>query len=340
MTGEPTYLVTGGGGFLGRWLVAKLRARGVRVRVLGRREYPDLAAQGVDCRRGDLADSAALSAACADVECVFHVAARAGIWGHREDFWRDNLTGTENLLAAVRAAGIKRLVYTSTPSVVFDRRPIEDGDERLPYASRFLAAYPASKAAAERLVLAAHGPDLATCALRPHLIWGPGDTNLIPRLIARARAGRLVRIGSGRNLISVSYVENVADAHLAAADRLAEPRSPAGGQAYFINEPEPVNCWEFIGQLLAGLGCPPVGRSMPLAAAYALGWACECAWTILRRTDEPPMTRFLALQLGESHWFRPEKAVRELNWRPAISIAEGQRRLFASVANSSEDRRG
>ncbi|MCC8165984.1 MAG: NAD-dependent epimerase/dehydratase family protein, partial [Planctomycetes bacterium] len=145
-------------------------------------------------------------------------------------------------------------------------------------------------------------PDLTTAAIRPHLIFGPGDTQLIPKLLARAKAGTLRIIGDGRNRISVSYVLNVADAHLLAYDRLA-PDSPVAGQAYFINEPEPVNCWDFINRIVTGAGLPRITKSVPAGVAYAAGWLCEMAGKLTRRRDDPRLTRFLVTQLSTDHWF-------------------------------------
>lgn len=324
-------LVTGGGGFLGRHIVSRLRARGDAVRVLGRRDYPDLAAAGVECVRGDVADAAAVAAACAGVDAAFHVASLAGVWGKRENYFNANVAGTKNLLQACAAQGVGRLVYTSTPSVVYGREPICGGDESLPYPEKYLTHYAATKAEAERLVLAADRAGLRTCALRPHLIWGPGDTNLVPRIADRARSGRLARIGRGDNLISVTYVENAAEAHLAACDRL-RPGSPVCGQAYFINEKEPVNCWEFIGSILATLGLPPARRAVGARAAYAAGAACEAVYALLGREAEPPLTRFVALQLSTSHWFKIDRAERELGWTPAVTVAEGLRRMAAACS--------
>ena len=329
-------LVTGGGGFLGRWIVKKLLERGDSVRVLGRREYPGLAAQGVETVQADLKDRERVEAACAGVEAVFHVASRIGMGGRRSDFLDTNVTGTENVLRGCRTHGVGRLAYTSTPSVVYGREPIEGGDESLPYPDTHLAVYPETKVIAERMVIDANGKDgLLTCSLRPHLIWGPGDTNLIPRIMARSKSGRLAKIGDGTNRVGVVYVENAADAHLLAADLLVEG-SPVPGQCYFLTEPEPVNCWDFIGKLLDGLGCPPIKKSVSLKTAYRIGAVLEAVYALFRLAKEPPMTRFLALQLATSHWFDISKAQRELGWESKVSVEEGMRRLFEDFRSRHE----
>jgi nucleoside-diphosphate-sugar epimerase len=223
-------LVTGGGGFLGLYIVEQLVARGDKVRVLCRGTYPRLRELGVECLSGDVRDPAAVSRACAGVDAVFHVAAVSGIWGPWEHYHGINTVGTENLLAGCRANQVPRLIYTSSPSVIYDGRDHRNANESLNYPAQYLCHYPHSKALAERAVLAANGAEgLATVALRPHLIWGPRDNHLIPRIVARARSGKLRRVGRGDNLISMSYVENAAHAHLLAADRLA-PHSPVAGQ--------------------------------------------------------------------------------------------------------------
>jgi nucleoside-diphosphate-sugar epimerase len=242
-------LVTGGGGFLGLYITEQLVARGDSVRVLCRGAYPRLGELGVEQLRGDIRDADTVRRACDGVETVFHAAAVAGIWGPWDHFYGINTEGTRNVIEACRAAGVAKLVYTSSPSVIYDGLPHENVDETYPYPRRYLCHYPHTKAIAERAVLAANGNALATVSLRPHLIWGPRDSQLVPRLIERAKSGRLRRIGDGRNMISMSYVENVAAAHLAAADALAVG-SRVAGQAYFINEPEPVNLWGWIDQLL------------------------------------------------------------------------------------------
>jgi 2-alkyl-3-oxoalkanoate reductase len=320
-------LVTGGGGFLGRYIVEQLVARGDRVRVFSRQRYAELDSLGVEFQTGDLQDAVAVAAACREIRVAFHVAALPGIWGPWKLFHGVNTLGTQHVIDGCRKQGVSKLVFTSSPSVVYDGHDHCGADESLPYSRSFLCHYPHSKALAEQAVLAANGLDgLATCALRPHLIWGPRDTQLIPRLIARARTGKLRRVGDGRNLISMVYVENAAQAHLQAADALSL-NSPVAGQVYFINEPEPVNLWDWINTLLARAGMPPVAKGISRRAAYAIGCVLEGAFHILRLSHEPPMTRFLASQLSGSHWYRIDKARRDLGYSPRATVEDGLRRL-------------
>lgn len=325
-------LVTGGGGFLGQAIVRQLVARGDRVRSFGRGAYPELESLGVDVLRGDIRDAAAIDAACGGVDCVFHTAALAGIGLHFDECDAVNRGGTENVLAACRRQGVGRLIHTSSPSVAFAGEDQRGVDERAPLALEWLkrhrAWYSYTKALAEQLVLADGANQVTkTCALRPHLIWGPGDNHLIPRVIARARAGKLRRVGDGTNLVDICYVDNAAAAHLAAADALALPNSPVAGKAYFLSQGTPVNCWQWIDEILALAGLPPVTKSVSLGVASAAGAACEAAWRLLPLGGEPPMTRFLAAQFAKSHWFDISAARRDFRYEPAISTAEGMWRL-------------
>ena len=324
-------LVTGGGGFLGGVIVRMLRERGDEVRSFSRGDYPALAALGAEQFRGGLEDRNAVAAAAKGCDIIFHVAAKAGIWGTYHDFYQANVIGTGNVVAACLSSGIDRLVYTSSPSVVFDGNDVEGGNESLPYPPRFEAYYPATKALAEQLVLAANSPELAVTALRPHLIWGPGDNHLVPRIIAKGRAGKLRRIGNRSNLVDTVYVDNAARAHLQAADTLS-PGSPVAGKAYFISNNEPLPLWEMVNRILAAAGVPPVTRSIPPQLAYTIGCICETLWGLLRLSGEPPMTRFVAHELATAHWFDIGAARRDFGYNPEISIDEGLRRLRQSLA--------
>jgi nucleoside-diphosphate-sugar epimerase len=325
-------LVTGGGGFLGQAIVRGLRKRGADVRSFSRREHAGLQALGVEQLKGDLADPVSVSSAVQGCDVVFHVAAKPGIWGDYGEYHRPNVTGTQNVIDACRAHGVRRLVYTSSPSAVFDGRDMEGVDESIPYPASFEAHYPRTKALAEQLVRAANDAQLATVSLRPHLIWGPGDNHLLPRLAARARAGRLARIGSRPNLIDTVYVDNAADAHLLAADRLS-PGSPIAGKVYFISQGEPVPMWEMVNRLLHAAGAPPVTRAIPVWLAMALAWGFESAHRVTGNPREPRLTRFVVHELSTAHWFDISAARRDLGYAPGISIAEGLELLRVSLEN-------
>ncbi len=319
-------LVTGGGGFLGGAITRRLLDLGHSVRCYTRGCYPSLEKLGVEVFRGDLADAKAVEEACHNCESVFHVAAKVGLWGDYNEYYQTNVTGTENVIASCRSLGISRLVYSSTPSVVFAGHDMEGMDESVPYPQHYKAAYPETKAAAERIILAANDAQLATVALRPHLIWGPGDTHLVPGVIARGRTGKLRKLGKTLRLVDHTYIENAAEAHILAANRLS-PGSPISGRVFFISQGQPLPLWEFINRILQSADLPSVTRTISPHLAYAAGWLCEIMYRTLRLRGEPPMTRFLAEELATSHWFNMAAARQELGYRPKISTEEGFKRL-------------
>ena len=315
-------LVTGGNGFLGRSIVEKLLARGATVRSLARSDTPELRTLGVETHRGSLEDADVVRQAVSGVDAVIHTAAKAGVWGDPEEFRRINLLGTENIVAACAAEKVRRLVYCSTPSVVFGGESLEGVDEAVPYPTDFESAYPETKAAAEQHVRGAADADLATVSLRPHLIWGPRDPHFIPRIVGRARAGRLRMVGDGTNLVDTIYVDNAADAHLLAAERL-EPGCEISGKVYFLSQGDPVPVGTMINHLLEAAGESPWTRSVPPGLAYAGGALLEAVYRGLGIQTEPMVTRFLARELSTAHWFDISAARRDLEYEPAVSIEEG-----------------
>jgi 2-alkyl-3-oxoalkanoate reductase len=319
-------LVTGGGGFLGTGLVRLLSQRGLAVRSLSRRLYPHLQALGVEQVQGDIADPQVVTHAVEGCQTIFHTAAKAGIWGRDRDYERTNVQGTHNVIAACRTHGSRRIIYSSSPSVVFSGLDLEGVDESVPYSARFEAAYPETKARAEQIILASNMASLATISIRPHLIWGPGDNNLLPRILARARRGQLRRIGSRDPLIDPIYIDNAAEAHLMAADRL-EPGSLIAGRTYFVTQGETIPLWVMINHFLEAAGMAPVKRSVSRPLAFAAAGLLELVYVLSRRVQEPPMTRFLARQLSTTHWFNIDAARRDLGYQPRVSITEGLRRL-------------
>lgn len=324
-------LVTGGGGFLGKAIVKLLRARGDEVRSFSRNPHPALAELGVEHCRGELDDAAAVARACEGCDIVFHVAAKAGVWGPYEEFYRANVLGTRHVIAACRRNGIKRLVHTSSPSVVFDGSDMEGVDESVPYPEHFEAFYPQTKAEAERLVLQANDGGLATVALRPHLIWGPEDNHLVPRILDRGARGALRKIGSRECLADTIYIDNAALAHLQAADHL-DIGSVVAGKAYFLSQGEPLPIWEVVNRILDAGGLPPVTRTISPALAYTVGAVLEKVYTLFNLKGEPRMTRFVAKELSTSHWFDLRAAQRDFGYRPEVSFDEGIERLRAWLA--------
>jgi 2-alkyl-3-oxoalkanoate reductase len=324
-----TALVTGGGGFLGSAVVRVLRERGQTVRSYSRQSYSHLAELGVEQYQGDLTDLPAIERAVRCCDIVYHVAAKAGVWGRWREFFAANVTGTQNVLSACRNNGVKRLVYTSSPSVVYQGGDMEGVDESTPYPKKFEAYYPETKAIAEQMVLEANGPELATVALRPHLIWGPGDPHLIPRLLNRARKGKLRRIGRGANKVDVIFIDNAAHAHVLAGEKLLLGSSIAG-KAYFVSQEEPVVLWDFINRILEAANIPPVRKSVSFSLAWTAGIVFEIVYRLLMLKDEPPVTRFVARQLATSHWFNISAAKRDLGYAPVVSTEMGLRRLVGT----------
>ncbi len=345
---DPVF-ITGASGFIGGKLAQRLLANGRRVRLLARRPLPEFEKTGAEIIRGDLDDGEALRRGCTGAAAVFHVAGRVGVWGPSVEFFHVNVEGTRNVVAACQAAGVPRLIYTSSPSVVYNGSDLAGVDESAPLCTQAPCAYPTSKAAAERLVSEANSTTLATVALRPHLVWGPGDKNVIPRVIARARAGKLKIVGSGRNKVDLTHIANVVDAHLLAEEILtgssrsnAVPLSgtchtmydkfrgdAAGGRAYFITNGEPVVLWDWINELLGGLGIASVEKKVSLRTASSAGAVMEMLWRVLPLKGEPPMTRFMAKEMATDHWFDLSAARRDLGYSPRISMAAGTAELIA-----------
>ena len=338
MNNQPPVFITGASGFIGGQIALRLLAAGRRVRVLSRRPLPELEKLGAEVVPGDLHDPAALRRGCEGAGTVFHVAGRVGVWGPAADFFRVNVEGTRHVIAACRAAGVRRLVYTSSPSAVYNGGDLVGVDESAPLCVTAPCAYPTSKAAAERLVTEAHGATLATISLRPHLVWGPGDKNVVPRLLTLARQGRMKIIGAGHNKVDVTHITNVVDAHLLAeaalskchvsSDTSAERSQAAGGKAYFITNGEPVVLWDWMNELLRGVGIPEITRHVSLRTAYLVGGVLEALWTVLPLKGEPPTTRFVVKEMATHHWFDITAARRDLGYAPRVSMAAGTAELI------------
>lgn len=323
------FLVIGGSGFLGGEIVSQLVGRGERVRVLTRRNV-EVVIPGAEYCLGDVRDRDSLISACRGVCTVFHTASIPSISVNWQPFYQTNVLGAQNVIDACIVNNVRRLIYTSSASVTFDCKSQPAADEKLPYPQKWLAHYPRSKAIAEKLALdlaSKSSAGLLTCSIRPHLIIGEKDRHLIPRLLDRARRGKLFRVGDGTNLVDIIFVENAAAGHIQAADALKDENSPVNGNSYFISQGEPVNCWNWIDEVLEACGLPKVSKSISFNKAWILGSILETWYKLLRLTGEPLMTRFLAAQLAQTHYLNIAKAKRDFNYKPIISMAEGMEKL-------------
>ncbi len=335
-TGEADVkaLVTGAGGFLGGAVARALKERGDDVRGFSRGDHPELVSQGVKQHRGNVADPKAVTEVVRGVDIVFHAAAKVAAGGRYRDFYDTNVRGTENVIAACRECRVGALVYTSTPSVTFGLTDLEGVDESIGYSDHFEAFYGETKAEAERRVLAAASDGLRTVALRPHLVWGPGDTSVLPRVVERARKGQLRRIDGLPKRSGHTYIDDAVRAHLIAADQLmagGEEASRINGRPYFITAGEPVEIWTFLNGLLDAAGVPPVEKRISLRAAMAAAWAFEKLHALSGGKGEPRMSRWIVRELTTSHWFDISAARRDLGYEPQVSMDEGMRRLAAWV---------
>lgn len=322
-------LVTGGQGFIGSRLLDFLQERKYQVRVLTRRPAPDLELRGMEVFQADLQNLEAVRRAVTGMEGVIHCAAKSGVWGPLNDYIRANTHTTINLLSAAQRAGAAWFVHTSSPSVVHTGLPLDGVDESTPYAEDPSQPYPYSKMLAERLVLAADGPGFHTVALRPHLVWGPGDPHFLPRLVAKAQAGHLWLLKS-EALVDGTFVDNAAGALLIAAERMQAGGAWAesiGGKAYFIGQGEPLTAPDLIARLLAAASTPEqaltVRGLIPPKLGLAAGTALEKIWPLFRLRGEPPLTRFVAEELSLPHWFSLYRARNELGYQPFVSMADG-----------------
>ena len=313
-------LITGAGGFLGGEIAKQALERGMLVKGIARGRYPHMEELGVEMTRGDITNPSALEEAIEGCEAVFHVAAKAGAWGSYASYYQSNVQGTQRVIDACRSAGVGKLIFTSSPSVVHSGGDIEGGDESLPYSDHFLASYPQTKAASERLALEANDATLAVTALRPHLIWGPGDRHLIPRLLDRADRGKLRHLAPHKQVDSI-YIEDAARAHLNAYDAL-EVGARCAGRAYFISQDEPWPIEALINGILQAHHRPPVYRTLNPKFAFNIGAFLELIYRVFRIEREPMMTRFIADQLSTAHWFDISAAKRDLSYKPRRSINE------------------
>ena len=316
-------LVTGGTGFLGRALTKKLRKANYDINVVSRRA-PDKKNRidGVAYHQCDLSRETLSREVMKDVSVVFHAAAKAGVGGRYSDYYAANFIATKNILRASESSSVSAFIYTSSPSVVFSGKPVQNGDESLPYVQNKISPYSHTKALAEKMVLESnHSDTFQTLALRPHLFWGKGDPHLLPKVISRHREKKLRIVGDGNNLVDLTHIENVVHAHLLAMERLLLHQN-LGGNPYFIGQDEPISLWGWLNELFPKLDLPPLKKCVSFRKAYSIGKITEIAWKALGLRREIPMTRFVACQLAQDHWFSNEAAKRDLGYYPVISMED------------------
>ncbi len=324
-TSPRKILVTGGGGFIGKAIVKRLVDQGDHVYSFSRKYYKDLDRLQVEQIQGDIADKSAMNKAVRGMEIVFHTAARPGVWGSYKSFYLPNVIGTQNVIDACLKHNVSNLIHTSSPSVIFDGSDMEGVDESVPYPDHYLAHYPKTKAMAEKAVKNISA-EIGTVCLRPHLVWGPGDNHLVPRVLARGKAGRLMQVGNGLNKVDVTYIDNAADAHILAAEKLAQ-KPDLSGKVYFITQDDPIPLWDMVNAILKAGGITPVKRSVSTRTAYLLGACFEFLYKACHIQKEPPMTRFVAEELAKAHWFNISAAKKDLGYIPKVSTQEGLKKL-------------
>ena len=322
-------LVTGGGGFLGSAICRQLAKLGHEVIAFQRSRASHLEDAGIRSVEGSVTEYQNLLNAAEGCEAIIHTAGKAGIWGKPADYHNINVDGTANVIRVCQDLGISILVHTSSPSIVHSGGDIDGGDESLPIADHFTSPYPESKAAAEKLVAAANSDDLSTVALRPHLIWGPGDPHILPRLAAKASGGTLA-LPAPDKIIDTIFVENAAQAHVDALQEL-QGAGRCAGKAYFVTNCEPMPQGEIISKLLAAIGVKVKIRAVPVSIAKAAGGICEFTWQALKLKNEPPVTRFSVEQLATAHWFDTSAAEQDFGYIPKLSIQQGLELLKKST---------
>jgi 2-alkyl-3-oxoalkanoate reductase len=328
-------LITGGGGFLGRSLAIKLLELGYEVTILGRHFYPQLQKK-FPCIKANVRDRSVLIKSIEGQEVVFHTAATPGIWGDYDDFYKTDVHGTKNIILACQKNKVKKLIYTSSPSVIFGKNDLEGVDEKTPYPDNYLCHYAKTKAIAEKMVIDANSYEgLATVCIRPHLIWGPGDPHLLPRIVKRAKSNKLIQVGEGKNLVDMIYIDNAVEAHIKVFEKL-EVTSNVAGKCYFVSDDNPIILWDWIELLLIKLNLPTISKKISFKYAFFLGQILEFFYKIFHIKKEPLMTRFLATQLGKSHYFDITQSKKDFGYKPIVTNEEGIRRLVKDYYSRQE----
>jgi 2-alkyl-3-oxoalkanoate reductase len=320
-------LVTGGSSLIGAGVARAIAGRGDEVIAFQRSPSARLdGVAGVTQVLGDVRHRDSVVAAAAGCGGIVHVAAKVGVTGPWREYRSINVGGTENVITAAVLNGIDRLVYVSSPSVAHGGEPIVGGQADPPVFGRRRAWYPESKAIAEHIALGMVSDGLGIVAVRPHLVWGPGDTQLVGRIVERAAGGRLALVEGGRALVDTTYIDNAVDALVAALDAV-HPGATCSGRAYVVSNGEPRMIRELVEGICRAADVPFAPREVSLRLGRIVGAGVERVWPLLRRDDEPPLTRFLAEQLGTAHWFDPRPARDDLGWTPSVSIDDGLGRL-------------
>lgn len=319
-------LVTGGGGFVGLALVRRLVEKGHEVSSFSRNIYAEHQQLGIKSFQGDLSNFLEIENACKGIDVVFHVAAKVGVWGSFSDFYNINVTGTKNVISACKKQGVGKLIFTSSASVVFDGTNLEGVDESMNYPKKSISNYTSTKAEAEQLILKANCDSLKTIALRPHLIWGPGDTQLIPKIMERAKFGKLWLPGSKDFKIDTTYIDNFIDAQLLALKKTDE-NPGIWGKVFFITNDEPVLIWDFLNAIIQSAGFSPSQKRVPKKLALFIAWLLENIHILFRFEKEPYVTRFLIHELCTHHWFNISAAKGMLHYRPGIDYKLGMKKI-------------
>lgn len=311
---------------MGMALIKRLIKEGHKVTSFSRREYPLHWALGIASIQADITDYEAVEKACENRDVVFHIAAKVGIWGEYDSYYSINVTGTRNVIEACRKQGVGRVVFTSSSSVVFDGSDLDGIDETYPYPAKYHSHYSATKAMAEQLIIESNSVSLKTISLRPHLVWGPYDAHLIPGILKRASSGKLRRIGDKEHFIDTTYIDNMVDALLLAAESLqTEPE--AAGRNFFITNGEPARVWDFVNSIIQIAGHEPVQKKIPEKVAMFAAGTSEFFHKTFRVKSEPFMTRFAIKEICTNHWFDISSARDILGYNPSVSYAEGFKNL-------------
>lgn len=329
MTNLTKVLVTGAGGFLGSFIVRDLFNKGTyEIYTFSRKSYKNLEQYNVTQIQGDLQNPQDLLMATKGMDAIIHCASQVGMWATYETFYNTNFLGTKNIVDAAIINQVPKFIHTSTPSVAFGNESLCNVDESTPYPKKYYSYYAQTKALAEQYVLSKKSPTFSVVAIRPHLIFGPGDLNLVPRVIDSAKKGKLKIVGDGENLVDVTYVENASEVHLIALEKLS-PTASMNGKAYFLGQ-GPIKLWDFTNDILKRSEMKPITKKIPLFVCYAIGFLIECSLKLIGKYDiHPPMTRFVAMQLGMSHYYDHKALYKDFDYTPRYSIQEGLDRLFS-----------